>query len=233
MKLQLLLNISVALLITVSIVLFPVKTKAQINFLDTITSSFHHKPKFLVDIGSYNSIVNGQPAIFTEVAFGVSFNKRLYFSAGLSELNTEVISPLIIPTSGGSYPVNAKLNMTLFIASAEYLFWRGYPWIFSIIPFKIGIGNAYYEYISEPDKHKLRANEQTMVTYQPQFYSSYNVLTWIGFSGSLGYRFTPFASSQIHKDLDSFTYSVGIKLFLDPIYDAIFPHGIFKKKSKG
>lgn len=219
--------------IVVSSFLLPVSVHAQIkNLVDTISASFHHKPKFLVDLGSYNSIVNGQPAIFTDIAFGVAFNKRLYFSAGISTLNTEVLSSQIISNASGSYAVNAKLNMVLFIGSAEYVFWKGYPWIFSVIPLKVGVGHAYYEYISEPDQKRMRINEHTIITYNPQIYCSFNILTWIGLSSSLGYRFTPFSSAQIHRDLDSFTYSFGIKLFLDPIYDAVFPNGIFKKKKK-
>ena len=214
------------ILFTASSLLSPLSSKAQFSFLDTIKTSFHHKPKFLVDIGTYNSIVSGQPVIFTDLAVGVVFNKRLYFSAGVSTLNTEVISPQVV---NNNY-VNAKLNMLLFIGSAECVFYKDYPWIFSIIPLKVGIGNAYYEYISEPDKNRKRINEHTIFTYQPQFYNSFNILKWIGVSGSMGYRFTPFSSSQIHKDLDSFTYSIGIKLFLDPIYDAVFPNGIFQKK---
>ncbi len=221
-------HIVLVLLIALSSLLLPFHSKAQFAFLDTATASFHHKPKFFIDIGSYNSIVSGQPAIFTDLLFGISYHRRVYFSAGISVLNTEVITPQII----NNEPVTAKLNMGLFVLSAEYVFSRDYPWIFSVIPFKLGIGNAYYQYISEPDKKLMTINEHTILTYQPQLTASYNIFTWIGFGGSLGYRFTLFSPAPIRRDLDSFTYSFGVKLFLDPIYDAVFPHGIFGKKKE-
>jgi hypothetical protein len=221
---------NVLLLLVIGYLLAPLKGKGQSPLWDTISFSFHQKPKFLLDIGSYNSIVNEHPAIFTDFAAGVCFNKRFYFSAGISLLNTEVISSQTIHTDTSEYPVNAKLHMILFIASGEYVFWKDYPWIFSLIPLKVGVGHAYYEYISEPDKQLKHINEHTILTYNPQLYSSYNILNWFGLSGSIGYRFTPFSSSQIHSDLDSFTYSFGMKLFLDPIYDAVFPNGIFHRK---
>jgi hypothetical protein len=120
--------------------------------------------------------------------------------------------------------------MLLFIFSGEYVFARDYPWTFSVIPFYMGVGNAYYQYISESDKKLIDINEHTIVTYQPQLTASYNILKWVGLGGSVGYRFTPFAPGQIHTDVESFTYSFGLVFFLDPIYKAVFPNGIFKKK---
>src|ERR1051325_11419981 len=94
------------ILITASSLLLSLSGKAQFQFIDTISSSLHHKPKFFLDLGSYNSIVNGQQAIFTDIAVGVCFNKRLYFTSGISVLNTEVISSQVIRNDSASYYVN-------------------------------------------------------------------------------------------------------------------------------
>jgi hypothetical protein len=226
-------KIVLILLTTLSSLLLPFAGRAQFQFIDTIKASFHHKPKFLLDLGAYNSNINDQHVLITDVSVGVVFNKRIYLSAGRSFLNTNVYSDQTVYNSAGvPYTTTAELKTEIYIITAEYVFWKSYPLIVSVIPFKVGIGNAHYEYISEPDKKWTRVNENTIVTYHPQFYASCNILTWIGISGSVGYRFVPFSAKQYHSDLASYTYSYGVKFFLDPIYDFFFPNGICKKKKK-
>jgi len=193
-----------------------------------------------MELGTYYSTVNKQEVIFTDIAAGVVFNKRLYFSVGMSFLNNDVISQQTIYNSSGSYDVNTQLKLHLFIINGEYVFFKSYPWVVSIVPIKIGIGNPYYEYVDPVEKERTQFNEHTVLTYNPQFYSSYNLgtlgnwkfLKWIGISGSVGYRFVAFSSKEIQEDLNSYTFSIGLKFYLDKIYDDVFPNGMFPKKEK-
>jgi len=203
-------------------------TRAQM--MDSIAACFHYKPKFYIDLYSYNSVVNRQAALFTDLLLGVSFHKKIYLSAGFSGLSSNVVSEKTITDDSGSYTTNAKLNMGLFIVSTEYVFSRKYPWTFSVIPFKFGIGNAFYQYVDRQTKTITNLDTKKVILYQPQVTASYNVLKWIGFGASAGYRITIHSPLIIRKDLDSFTYSLGVKLFLDAIYDAVFPRGIFPAK---
>src|SRR3954464_47783 len=100
-------------------ILLSVSVKGQFQFLDTISSSFHHKPKFLLDLGTYNSNVNEQHVLITDLSAGVVFNRRIYLSVGRSFLNTEVNTQLTAYNSAGAYSTLARLQLNMYIATAE------------------------------------------------------------------------------------------------------------------
>ncbi|REK50988.1 MAG: hypothetical protein DWQ48_02535 [Bacteroidetes bacterium] len=206
------------------------RSKAQL--IDTISYSMQQKPRFFLNLVTFNSYISGDFANFTGLRFGASFNKRVRIGMGVFGLaQNTVVSSIQVDDGGNIYNTNANLNFKFLSWSAEYVYYNEYPWQFSVIPFQLGLGSVNYEYIRRSDRQRIRTENEGVMLYHPDLTGQYNIFKWLGLGASLGYRVTLFSSDNVSDNFNSPTFSLNLKLFMDEVYNAFFPHGISGKKS--
>lgn len=201
---------------------------------DTVRYSLKQRPRFLFNITSFKSFLGDRFVNFYGFRMGVNYNKRVKFGLGFYSLDPQaVVSSISVLENGFERQTNGKLNARFFSASAEYIFYSGYPWQFSVVPMELGVGGAFYRYNSNlGDGRQLETPDVAIVFYQPAINAQYSILKWIGVAVGGGYRATLYSSKEVKEDFDSFTAAAGIKLFLDEAYRAVFPNGFHLFKSK-
>ncbi len=204
------------------LVIFSVRP-VNAQLADTIKYSLQQKPKYFATLASFNTFIDHQYANIFRIKMGLSYNQRLRFGIGYSNLaNNSVITSIHINENNLDYSTNGKLNFAFFSLSAEYFFFNDYPWQCTITPFQIGFGEADYEYINRPNRIRTHTATETIILYQPEIAVQYSIFTWLGAGVTTGYRITLFRSRKIVQHLDAPTFAVDLRLFLDEIYKILF-----------
>jgi hypothetical protein len=189
------------------------------QLLDTVKYSLRQKPKFYATLASFNTFIDKQYANIFRVRAGVTYNQRVRFGLGYSNLsNNSVVTELHIVENGLDYYTNGKLNFVFFSVNADYFFFDRYPWQMAVTPFQLGTGWANYEYINRPDQVETLTETEFLVLYQPELSVQYSVFKWIGLGFTLGYRFSLYRSNKVIQDFNAPTIAIDIRLFLDEIY---------------
>ena len=200
---------------------------ANAQLADTIKFSLQQKPKYFATLASFNTFIDHQYANIFRIKAGLSYNQRIRFGIGYSNLaNNSVVTSINIKENNLDYYTNGELNFTFFSLSAEYFFYNDYPWQFTITPFQIGFGGAKYRYINRPDGKSTFTPTEAIILYQPEISAQYSIFQWIGIGVTTGYRFTLYRSKKLTQELDAPLVAVDIRLFLDEIYK------LFKKDEK-
>jgi hypothetical protein len=212
-----------------AVLFFPLLSSAQLS--DTIRYSLEQKPKFFINLTTFNSTVSGDLVAFSGFRAGVNFNKRIKFGAGFYGMNTKVFSNITVTANNDAvYDTSAELKLGFFSLSAEYIYYHNYPWQFGFIPYQLSLGEGHYEYIPRGGTTRVETEKQTIVLYEPNFTGQYSIFRWIGIGASVGYRFRLYSSKELREDLSSPTFSIGLRLFVDELYKMAFPHGLSKKE---
>lgn len=200
--------------------------------MDTIRYSLDQRPKFFLNFVPFSSFIKQDIATFSGIRAGLNFNRRIKFGIGYFTLiNSSVVSPVLIEDDGPAYSTSGELNFHFFSINAEYIFYNKYPWQLSFIPFQIGLGRASYDYIRRSEDNRVSTDPESVFIYYPDFSAQYNILNWLGGGASVGYRFTATGSQNIQEDLNSPTFSLTLKVFIDELYKMAFPHGLSGKKT--
>jgi hypothetical protein len=207
--------------------LAPVISAGQI--LDTINASFHHKPKLFLSLIGFTSFINEDLAAFSGFRFGLSYNKKVRIGIGLAGMNSRIVRQIKVDTDSGVYVTNGNLRFGYFETSFEYIFFKKYPWQFSV-PLELGIGTAYYEYVETKDSAYAHTPSNTIVIFHPEVKAQYSFFRWAGIGSSLGYRISLYSPDKLNENFSSITFSLGLQLYLDEIYNMVFPRGIGGKK---
>lgn len=153
---------------------------------------------------------------------GLGFNQRIRFGIGYSILASNSVTKKIhISENNLEYDTDGNLHLGYVSLSAEYFFYNDYPWQFTFTPFNIGIGSARYQYVNRPDRLKAFTDTKTIILYQPEISAQYSILRWLGVGITTGYRLSVLKTPAETK-LNSFTYALDLRLYLDEIYKMIF-----------
>jgi hypothetical protein len=62
--------------------------------------------------------------------------------------------------------------------------------------------------------------------------AQYSFFRWAGIGSSLGYRISLYSPDKLNENFSSITFSLGLQLYLDEIYNMVFPRGICGKKKQ-
>ena len=196
-------------------------TKAQLT--DTIKYSLRQKPKFFITLASFNTFIDHQYANINRLKMGLSYNQRLRFGIGISNLaNNAVVTSLHITENNLDYTTNGELNLSFLSFSAEYYFYNNYPWQCTVTPFHLGFGGANYRYIKRPERTTAYTPSETIILYQPEISAQYNIFKWLGVGVTSGYRFTLYRSKKQTQNLNAPLFALDIRLFLDEVYKILF-----------
>jgi hypothetical protein len=190
---------------------------AKAGFPQSIGESLHTTPKLFSSFTGYTSFIKGDLATFSGIRGGLNFNNTLKFGIGISHLNSSVVTPIYIKENDLNYSTNGSLKFTYGEVSAEYVFYNQPPWQFSI-PVSIGFGSAHYNYISRTNYKLTHSSNYSMWILQPEADAQYIILRWIAANSSLGYVTMLYAPDKTKGSINSVTFSVGFRLFLDEIW---------------
>ncbi len=184
-----------------------------------IENSLNTRPKFFLNLSSFNTFIDGDFASFDGIKTGLTFDKKVRFGIGYFALaNNGVVTTITVDEGSNSFQTNGQLELYYFNLSAEYFFYHEFPWQFSAIPFNLALGSAHYEYISRATARRVNGPSEFIILYQPEVTAQYNVLKWFGFGVSTGYRFTLLRSKEQTRKLSGFNFSVDFRLSLDELY---------------
>lgn len=201
--------------------------RAQSAWADTIRYSLNQRPRFFLNIVNYNSFVNDKFVNFFGFRTGLKYNKRIKFGLGFFSLNSNVTSKISVREDSIVNNTTGELKASFMTISTEYIFFNRYPWQFSFFPIDVGIGGAYYRYISAlGNRPRLETPDVGLLFYQPSVTAQYSVFKWFGVAVAGGYRFTLRSSQDVREDFNAPGFSIGVKVFVDEAYKAVFPEGI-------
>jgi hypothetical protein len=203
-------------------------------FSDTLCQSLKHPPTFFFNLLSFNSFINDDFVNFYGFRMGLQYNRRVKFGFGLFQLSPNaVVSSINVMEDTTRYVTNGNLEARYFSLAAEYIFYNRYPWQVSILPVDFGIGGAHYSFNSRSGGgRRLETPDVALIFYQPGVTAQFSIVKWFGLAASAGYRFTLYSSKEVKEDFNAPGFSAGIKLFLDEVYNAVFPHGVRFSRSK-
>ncbi len=189
------------------------------QILEEINTSLKTKPKFFLNLSSFNTFIDGDFASFDGIETGITFNKKVRFGVGYFALaNNGVVTTISVQEGTNTFETNGQLELYYFNLTAEYFFYHEFPWQFSVVPFNVAVGSGHYEYVSHASGKRVNGPSELIVVYQPEVTAQYNVLTWFGFGVSTGYRFTLYRSKEQTKALPGFNFSLDFRLSLDELY---------------
>lgn len=209
----------IAILILASLSFFYSSKKCEAQVLDTIVYSLKQKPKFFLNLNTFNSVVSNEMVNFFGFKTGVNYNKRVKFGVGYYVMTSKkVVSPISVSNDSVQYTTNGELRLNFFSFSAEYIYYISYPWQFSFTPFQFSLGEGHYNYITEPDKVHTKTKGQSVVLYEPNVSGQYSVFKWLGFAVSVGYRAKVYSSKELKEDLSAPTFAIGVRIFVDELY---------------
>lgn len=190
--------------------------------MDSVQVCLITPPKPMVKLNNRGSFVANKPASVIGIVMGLSFNKRLKFGLGYNQVTSRVHKNYYF-NDYLENPVDTFLSTLklLYISGyAEYVYFYKKHWEISI-PIQFGVGFSRYAYkagtkIYYIDNHLGFIYEATTdIVYKPVY--------WFGLGVGFGYRILLFKEIEIVQQFSSPIYSFGIKLYLSPLYRAVFP----------
>jgi len=114
----------------------------------------------------------------------------------------------------------STLKLLYISGYAEYIYFYKKHWEISI-PIQFGAGFSRYSY-KAGDKTYYTDNQFGFI-YEATTDIVYKPFSWIGLGAGFGYRLLLFGEMEIIRQFSSPIYSLGIKLYLSPVYRAVFP----------
>lgn len=192
------------------------------------------RPKFFFQFDATNSFVSGRGANTVGVKAGLSFGKKVKFGAGFYHVVSDIVEPKYVEKYGLTY--NTRLDMNYYNTFVDLVIYSTERWQFSFLN-QFGLGNSYlwfYPDTSLENKSKktdVIANNPVLL-YEPMAMGHFKIMKWFGIEFGTGYRIMLINNKEIDHKLSSPVYTIRLKLFLDEIYNSLFPKGVFKKKKE-
>ena len=194
-------------------------SKAQL--FDTISASFHTKPKVFFQLDAYNSFVSDKGANTFGYKAGLEFNKRVKIGIGYYKLTSDIIRQ--VPVTYGQFDTlqNEQLDMKFIPVTFEYIFYNDDPWQISV-PLNIGLGKSYFWYYKLPTTDHVEVNKQTVALMTVNVDAQYKIIKWVGIGAGLGFRVMLKDNDNINENFNSVIYSLQLRLFVDEIFKSLF-----------
>ena len=206
------------LLLLLSVLSFSIKANAQ--FLDTLKYSFHQPPKLYGSLDFSRAIGTNKGTDVIGFRLGVVQNKRLYMGLGYYRLNTDKVNNITVQTPNATDTVvPAQLKLRFLTLNVEYVFYRDNKFQMSV-PVNLGYGNTFYQYfISEGQKGKTTYSGSAITTIGIN--ANYKIVPWFGFGLGTGYATTMGSNKTASQNFKSVTYSFGINVYFEELYNAL------------
>lgn len=198
----------------------------------SLDSTFNKKPKFFFQLDATNSFVSGRGANAIGFKAGLDFGKRIKFGAGYHTVVSDIVESKYISKYDSFY--NAKLQMNYYTTFVDYILYDQGRWQFSILN-QFGIGNSYFWYYPNRDENRRKTetlSNKAVILYEPMAMGHFKIMKWFGVGFGTGYRIMLLTNKEIDHKLSSPVYAFRIKIFVNEIYDSIWPNGLFKKKKE-
>ncbi len=196
------------------------KTKAQI--WDTIRYSFRQKPRFFLQLDTYNSFVSREPANTIGLKTGLEFNRRIRLGIGIYELNSDIVKQkLITGVFEHDTILNARLRLNFIPLSFDYIFYNRYPWEINIHN-SLGFGSSYFFYYLNAAGQKGKVDQKRISLLVMSGNTQYKITRWLGVGAGLGFRVMLKDNSNITENFNSIIYSLQLRIFPGAIYRAVF-----------
>jgi hypothetical protein len=183
---------------------------------------------FFFNFTQYNSFINRQSANISGIKAGLEFNEKVRLGLGYGWLSSDIVDKIAIEKNDLSYQTNGQLKFYFINTSFEYEFYTNDSWHLSV-PLVVGAGGAHYEYIDRLTRERTSTKNSAVVLFEPTVNAQYNIISWVGVSAGLGYRFAVNGAREYRKNFASPIYNIQLKIFFDEIYRDVFPNGIIKK----
>ncbi|MCD6365984.1 MAG: hypothetical protein J7L46_00440 [Bacteroidales bacterium] len=190
--------------------------------MDSIHSCLQASPKLMIKLNNRGSFVANKPASVAGLVLGLSFNKRLKFGLGYNQVNSRIHKDYFLNDYLGNSADTFNFILKLLYVSgyAEYVYFHKKHWEISI-PIQFGAGFSRYSY-KAGDKSYYTNNHFGFI-YEATTDVVYKPFSWVGVGVGFGYRILISADYDLIRQFSSPIYSLGIKLYLSPVYRAVFP----------
>jgi hypothetical protein len=196
-------------------------SNAQI--FDTISASFHTKPKVFFQLDAYNSFVSDKGANTFGYKAGLEFNNRVKIGIGYYKLTSDIVRKKTLTYDQHIDTVqNAELDMNFIPVSFEYIFYNKDPWQFSV-PINIGLGKSYFWYYRNKSGDRGEVDKKTVALMTVNLDAQYKIVKWVGIGAGLGFRVMLKDNNNINENFNSIIYSLQVRLFVDEIFKSLFP----------
>jgi hypothetical protein len=194
---------------------------ANAKFGQDIIESFSSKPRFFLDVTGYTSFMKGDQATFSGIRTGLNYNNTVKVGLGISRLNSSVVTPIQVFENNSDYTTNGALRLLYGEVIFEYVFYKEKSWQLSV-PIGLGLGKMHYKYISRSDDALTRSPSYPVWLFHPELAAEYKVLKWVGATASFGCLTSLGSTKKFYGNLSTPTFSVGVKLYFDAIWDEVF-----------
>lgn len=204
------------------------KAQEHASLPDT-SSAAKHKPKnsydYVLNLDNRYSFITQNVVNIFGLKAGIEINEKWRF--GLGYYN--ILFPLNVNYryQGNLYP--AKLSFWYVSLFAERVIVHRKKYELSI-PFSYGIGTSDVIRIqSAYNGPAISTRKLTLV--ELSFVGYYKLANWIGPGVGVGYRLRMNSNPRRETAFNAPIYIVRVQIFLDELYDDLFPHGIRHRKS--
>ncbi|MEO5571803.1 MAG: hypothetical protein ABIT08_14370 [Bacteroidia bacterium] len=195
---------------------------AKSQILDTISASFHTKPKVFFQLDAYNSFVSSKGANTFGYKAGLEFNNRVKIGIGYYVLTSDIVKPKKLHYNNKDTTQNAKLEMSFIPLSFEYIFYHEDPWQLSV-PVNLGWGKSYFYYYTNMAGDRGQTDKEAIALMTMNVDAQYKVIKWAGVGAGLGFRLMLKDNSNIHENFNSLIYSIQLKIYVAEIFHSLFP----------
>ena len=192
-------------ILTICFFIFSSQGHAQL--FDSIRTSLHYKPKFLLKFDTRNSFVSNQYAKIHGVKVGLSFNKTTNIGIGYHWMPKRAIEPTILNSN------KTHLKFGYAVAFFEYNFYKTKYWS-AEIPVQIGLGKAIYD----DEVGTITKGGSWLIIYEPAMTIEYKFLRYFGVGGGVGFRLAIKSNQQIKESFTAPEYILRFKIYFGDIY---------------
>jgi hypothetical protein len=187
---------------------------------DTLNSIIHGKVSSTASFDSRNSFINASKAHIWGVKIGVEFSDRLQGGIGYNRHDKNLSKEILfLDQAGLPHSTKAFLHLSYFSFYLRYAYYNNNKWKFSIMPYQLGCGNSYYQYVE--NGNKIIIDRQLVVIYEPGISVSYKFFPWLGVGGDVGYRFMLRNNYAIPEKFNSPIFSFYGIIFWGELYKMV------------
>ena len=180
------------------------------------------KPRPMLSFDNRRSFLLNRGVRIAGIKMGMEFEGRWRGGFGLYWLRSPIDELRIVdsgPDAGDT--VLARIRFAYIGPYSEVLLFNNKKWEFSA-PFTIGFGNSRLEY-TDPAGIVRVLREVTVPLITLNFTGHYKIFSWLGLGAGIGYRKTISGNPIVEDNFDAPFGILKLKLFLGPIYRAVFP----------
>ncbi|MCO6499147.1 MAG: hypothetical protein J5I47_02075 [Vicingus serpentipes] len=187
----------------------------KLSFEDHFKKSFSSKPKLDVKFDNRFSFIRDNDVKTVGVKVGLSFDRKFKLGLGINTMVLPVTSNIIEQED----TIAVQMEYVYISPYIEYVYFSSKKWEFSLSA-QIGLGGANHNYLDK-NGDKQRANQTTILSYEPATLIDYKIIRWIGIGTGVGYRLIFYKSPGIKQKFSSPEYVLKLKIYLGEIYRTI------------